>query len=684
MNNNQNIKTKILAPVLSVSAILIAVMVATVTIISSNTTGRLIDDSVQNELVAFASQLETINEQSYVTIKMLREEVYSGMTKENPRDYMVNQLISALNSNTDAGAYWIAFAPNGVDGKDSLYPSTEVSDETGRFLPCVSRGTGGDVVIEALADVDISEYYTGAFDSKAPYITEPFAYSYSGVESTVYSICLPLFEGGASSGKVIGVIGADVKLDSASELMSSATIMEDGYLTLLTDKGMIVTNPDDSLILQNFSELPFLSKAEDLIESVSADGKQVRSKANSKVFYLVPIETGDVEAKWVLCGVVGSSEYNSSTIMLTTVIILFGIAILAIIAVVSIRLIARVLRPLDGLVTAAHDIAKGNINSVDFKVTGSDTKDEIAILTNAFAEVVGSVRMQSDMLSLVADGDYSKKVELRSDGDVMGISINRMIETMNKLFADIRNTTEDVNTGADQIAQASENLAQSSTVQAQAVQELSDTVARMSDETKRNSEKATEAADLALVLQELTDKGKSQMEEMNSAMNEITESSNNINKVIKTIDDIAFQTNILALNASVEAARAGAAGKGFAVVAEEVRNLASKSAEAAKNSTEMIELSISKVAEGDKIVSSTSESLNEISDGIHNVTSIFKDISQHSTDQANAINDISTTVSSISDAVTASAASAEECASSANALDTQVADLNNNLSYFKL
>jgi methyl-accepting chemotaxis protein len=343
-----------------------------------------------------------------------------------------------------------------------------------------------------------------------------------------------------------------------------------------------------------------------------------------------------------------------------------------------------VLRPLGSIVTAAHGIAKGDIESVELRTVDSDTQDEVSILTNAFAEVVGSVRTQADILSLVADGDYSTKVELRSDGDVMGKSINRMIETMNKLFADIRHTTQDVNTGADQIAHAAENLAQTSIVQAQSVQELSNNVANMNEDIKRNSEQATQAANLALMLQELTDKGKGQMEEMNSAMIDITESSKNINKVIKTIDDIAFQTNILALNASVEAARAGSAGKGFAVVAEEVRNLANKSAEAAKNSEEMIALSINKVNDGDKIVVSTSQSLNEISDGIHNLTTIFKDIAQHSTDQAKSINEINSSVNDIANTVTTSAASAEQCASSSDSLDKQVADLNDSMSHFKL
>jgi methyl-accepting chemotaxis protein len=305
-------------------------------------------------------------------------------------------------------------------------------------------------------------------------------------------------------------------------------------------------------------------------------------------------------------------------------------------------------------------------------------------LQDAFGAVAASVHQQTDLLRRVAAGDYAMTVPLRSPGDEMGESINRMIAAMNRFFNQIRQTAEDVKLGSMQIAQAAQNLAQGSTEQAASVEELSAAISNMNEETKRSSDHAKQAADLATGIQTAATVGKGHMEEMNGAMQEITEASNSIKSVIKTIDDIAFQTNILELNAAVEAARAGEAGKGFSVVAEEVRNLATKSAEAAKQSAEMIERSINKVLDGDRIVLSTSASLEDISTRIDNAAELFQEIAQTAALQASSIREISETVESFTQVVTSSAASSEECAASAQSLDSQVVSLNESMSQFKL
>ncbi|MDR0992237.1 MAG: methyl-accepting chemotaxis protein [Ruminococcus sp.] len=686
MNNKQSIKSRILRPVLTLIILLILIMVVVISVISGRTTTDFVDQLVSSEVEQYGAQLKTINERSYVTVEMLREQIYNSVeTAENPRDNITNLLLAALGANDASGGYWAAFIPNAV-GNDAEFIGTDTADETGRFLPCVSPDSGGNPVISPLVGVDdpATEFYWGAANSGKPYITEPFEYDYGSGPVTVYSICLPMFEGGGTSGKLIGVVGADIMLTETEQLMSGAAILEDGYVFLLSTGGLVVTSPTSDYVLGPYSDIDYLNAVSEQIKDAAQNGTNWSGTVDGKMLYLQAVKTGDVPSNWVMGGTVAQSEANSSTVLLTVIIVTFGVVIIILTALVIIGIISNTLKPLAGIVDAADKIAEGDVASVHLKEYDSDTHNEIEILENSFIAMTKGIEEQTELLSAVAEGDYSVSLKERSEKDTMNHAINSMIFAMNSMFIEIKTASANVSAGASNIADVANQLAMGSTEQAATVEEISASVAEITVKTKHNTERSDSAAVLANDINVTVGKGEAQMEEMTAAMNSINEASRSIGTVIKSIDDIAFQTNILALNAAVEAARAGEAGKGFAVVAGEVRNLASKSAEAAKETNTLIENSIKKAEQGGKIVVETAQSLSEIKDGMSKAAALVNEIAEASREQSIAISQINDAVAQVAEVVQSNSAGSEECASSSAALNSDVESLNDIITHFKL
>jgi methyl-accepting chemotaxis protein len=493
-----------------------------------------------------------------------------------------------------------------------------------------------------------------------------------------------MFEGGGDSGKLIGVVGADIMLTETEQLMSGAAILEEGYVFLLSTGGMVVTSPTADYVLSPYSNIEYLNAVSDKIDDAAQNGNEWNGSIDGRTLYIKPIKTGDVPTNWVMGGTVTNAEANSSTVLLTVIIVTFGLLIIILTAVVIIAIITSTLKPLAGIVDAADKIALGDVSSVSLKKFDSNTQNEIEILENSFITMTEGINEQTKLLSRVAEGDYSVKVKERSEKDTMNHAINSMIGAMNSLFGQIKSSTNDVSAGASNIAEVANSLAMGSTEQAATVEQISASVAEITVKTKYNTERSDEAAKLAQNINVTVSKGEHQMSEMTAAMESINEASHSIEAVIKSIDDIAFQTNILALNAAVEAARAGEAGKGFAVVAGEVRNLASKSAEAAKETNSLIDNSIKRAELGGKIVVETAQSLAEIKEGMDKAAALVTEIAEASREQSIAISQINDAVSQVAEVVQSTSAGSEECASSSESLNTEVESLNKIIAHFKL
>ena len=292
----------------------------------------------------------------------------------------------------------------------------------------------------------------------------------------------------------------------------------------------------------------------------------------------------------------------------------------------------------------------------------------------------------SRILSEISAGnlDLSVTVDYKGDFSEIKDSLTQIIGSLSQVMGDIGEAADQVASGSRQVSDGSQTLSQGSTEQASSIQELTASIAEIASQTKQNAVNAGQASQLAATARESAEKGNDQMKGMLSSMEAINESSANISKIIKVIDDIAFQTNILALNAAVEAARAGQHGKGFAVVAEEVRNLAARSAAAARETTDLIEGSIQKVQDGTRIAHATASALEEIVGGVEKAANLVVGIAEASNEQASGIAQINKGIEQVSQVVQNNSATAEESAAASEELSSQAELLKEMVSRFKV
>lgn len=423
----------------------------------------------------------------------------------------------------------------------------------------------------------------------------------------------------------------------------------------------------------------------------------------------------------------------ASTESVTKAVLIFGTIIAILLSLFIAFYISKIITTgISRVVNAANKLSTGDLN-IDMEVTSKDEIGTLAesfiIMKNTIRNLIGEIRVLSENAiegHLSVRGNTSKfsgdfqnivdgvnktldavvepvkeattvleemakanlRVEVAGDykGDhaVVKNAINKTIMTFNEVLGNINYASEQVSTGSKHVSDSSQTLSRGSTEQASSIEEITASIEQVASQTKQNAENANKANELASLAKEKAVQGNTQMAEMLKSMNEINDSSNNISKIIKVIDEIAFQTNILALNAAVEAARAGQHGKGFAVVAEEVRNLAARSADAAKETTEMIEGSIKTVDSGTKIATDTAAALNQIVDGVAKVANLVDEIAAASNEQASGIAQVNQAVLQVSRVVQTNSATSQESAAASEELSSQAELLKELVSKYKL
>ena len=371
-------------------------------------------------------------------------------------------------------------------------------------------------------------------------------------------------------------------------------------------------------------------------------------------------------------------SYTRMQYLFLVAAVIMGVALSAVIT-------RSIVSPINRIVDTAHEISRGNLGvsmkgryTGEFKRIHSALTETVTVLNTYVAEI-------SRILSLMAKSNLNHEITGEYAGDFKPIkdAINLIVDEFNLVVTSIRDASQQVHDGAQHITNSSSELSGTTSRQSDSVETLLDTMSVINQQTEQNTTNARKASELTAKSKQNAIHGNAEMESMMRAINDIKVSSGNITKVTKVIEDIAFQTNILALNASVEAARAGVHGKGFSVVAEEVRNLATKSHEAARETTSLIEESSLRVDEGERIANSTADALRTIVSDISGMSELIGEIDRSSMQQSSLITSVNESIGQISEAVDKNLNASGESAEVAGNLLDQVDTLYNMVSVFE-
>lgn len=651
----KSISTRLLVITLSVSIIgmgLIAAVSMTMSASSllQESLGK-IGESTEREAVRINSWLE--NQAHYVSA------LATGLAYDS--DYSAEALMPMLMAHKSANGQYFEVYMGHPDGTGS-FASGWIPDYAGGWTS-YKRG-----------------WYIGAAQNPGTsFITSLYTDAQTG------ELCVTISNAVIQSGSVVGVAAADMYIDTLDKIVNETNVGQDSYAFLTDASGGILIYPNGAYSPDKDDNFQNITQIENglyktMWESTSQNRESFKFQGADGVVRYYTMHEIDATG-WRLYTALPASVVNAPIYRLFYLVVPIFVVILLLAAILMFFTVKRlIVRPITDITSAAHKLADGDTN---IELT-EEYEGELHMLRESFLNMADSIQKQVESTSQFAVGNLDVNVQVRSSTDVMGQALDQLCHKLNVIMGIIHQGSIRVSEGSNQISTHSQSLAQGASEQAAAIQQLSASINEITEKIRSNQEKASQASDVSEQIYKNARNGMELMEQMVVAVTEINDASSSISKVIKAIEDIAFQTNILALNAAVEAARAGQHGKGFAVVADEVRNLASKSAEAARETADLIQNSISKASDGAGIAEKTNQALETVISALDESAKLISQISAAANEEFEAITSINEGINQVSQVVQSNAATSQEEAAEAQRLSAEAGSLSKAVSSFTL
>ena len=609
------------------------------------------------------------------TGETVKSEVYDVQLQKMNREieqFMISVANTSVTSSEGIAGVGVFFEPNAFDPaiKDYTIYVSESDAKNGKVQSYGEYSSYGS-----------QDYYKNAAKTQQSSFTSP--YKEQGIN--MISASFPI----VYQGKTQGVILVDINIDTFNGLRSTDDKYDTMYVdVLMGDSTLVYDSESDEYVGKKLSDLlpaKEYAKIQKGIDTGSSFSVTTKKDNGSKVArYYSPIKA--VNQTWWAASALNKTNLQSNTIILIVLMIVIALITLAIIIVISHRLVKKYIKPIDEVVAVADQLAMG-----DFSVSiEKNYNDEIGQLADKFGNMSerlsAIIKDLTRVLKEMASGNFNISPNVEHIGDFKDIEVAlvKVIKDLSSTLSEINHVADTVASNASQLSDGAQAITEGATDQASSVQELQSTIANVSDQVDMNAHNANKANKMAEAVGHQIIESNNQVQQIVSAMEVITENSKQISSIINTIDEIASSTNLLALNASIEAARAGEEGRGFAVVATQVGNLAAQSADAAKSSGELIIQAINAVEEGKKIVDDAAAKLMESVEKTKELVENINQISIASEQQAESLKQVSEAANQIAAVVEENTAMAEESSASSEELASQADRLKELVGVFKL